>query len=268
MIEHSTIRVPCQRLNSIAYHPSNTLWTVAITPPMHGRTAWVERQRSRGSIPTQTGSTTAVSRTHQLLGLKHALKVRIMLRDKLNRGCLNSMLSSVLQQSSFLGSKGPSKHWSSYAFHLWWLALLVSLDFLSHNKGFSWECSCIRREWKLAVHRGSPLKWERQDPLCSTQDATRSYYGSLVLWAEHHSRSLPCSCPRFWLPAAAHHPWKATHRWNAWRDAAPVKLSQPLHINRIISCCSSIMYPNYTIYLEWCRTVHPCFLQKHFKFSL
>lgn len=32
-------------------------------------------------------------------------------------------------------------------------------------------------------------------------------------------------------------------------------------------CCSSIIYPSYTIYLELHRTGHPCFLQKHFQFS-
>lgn len=79
-------------------------------PPDAWQDSWVERQRSRWRVPTQAGSTTAVSSTHQLLGLKHALKVRIVLRGKLNRGCLNSMLSSVLQQSFLLGSKGPSKH--------------------------------------------------------------------------------------------------------------------------------------------------------------
>lgn len=32
-------------------------------------------------------------------------------------------------------------------------------------------------------------------------------------------------------------------------------------------CYLSIIYPNCTIYLELHRTGHPCFLQKHFKFS-
>lgn len=44
------------------------------SPQMHGRTAWVESQRSRGRMPAQAGSTVAVSSTHQLLGLKCALK--------------------------------------------------------------------------------------------------------------------------------------------------------------------------------------------------
>ena len=33
----------------------------------------------------------------------------MFLRDSLNRGCLNHMLCSVLQQNFFLGGKGPSE---------------------------------------------------------------------------------------------------------------------------------------------------------------
>lgn len=104
------------------------LWTVAVAPQMHGRTVWVERGREAegGCLPRQAAlrlSAVHISYWH----LKMHWKTRIFLRDNLNRGCLSYMLCSVLRQSFFLGSKGPSKRWSSHALNLLsWLALLVS----------------------------------------------------------------------------------------------------------------------------------------------
>lgn len=173
------------------------------------------------------------------------------------------MLCSVLQQSFFLGSKGhPNTDQRRHHF-LSWLALLVGFG-LSHHRGFSWECSCVRREWKLAVHRDSPLAGRHRIPYAARR--VNSLNSSLIL---QHNPTIESAMLLCQVLAACCQPTNLEGALTVEMLGVTLLLTNCLSLCTSTESflCSSIMYPNYTIYLELCRTVHPCFLQKHLKFS-